>query len=502
MKRLSSIILATLLVSGLSFTALAVDSQNPGNVNGLSAEALNAAVKLTWIAATDDTGVDGYKVHYGLTSVTAQGQAYDFNVDAGNVLEYTVSNLENGTKYYFSVVAADAAGNESIRWATEVSATPDASAGSITDSDAPQVADAEAVNKEQVKVEFSEEIVLPQEDPQDAFTIENEDTFEPLVVSVAEMDEEDETGKTVIITTDVQDPTVTYKLTVSIDIKDKSGNPIISGTSDTAIFTGSGLEREVEDNEGPILTKAESVDNTHITLTFNETVVLSIDPSENFIIKAENDESKTLEVLGVQLGINSAGTTDSAAIITTSPQEGIKYVVTVAGLKDETGNESLIEENASVMFDGMAEADGEDGDDEPADDEEDEEEPADIIAPEDVANFLAEKVLEAEKYLVTLKWDFPVGDTTDSVEQIIYKSENLGENYDKKASVDPGVEEYEAGELEAGEYWFKITQKDLSGNESEGSVVKVILAETGPGLIGLVLVSLGLGRIVGKRKRF
>ena len=47
----------------------------------------------------------------------------------------------------------------------------------------------------------------------------------------------------------------------------------------------------------------------------------------------------------------------------------------------------------------------------------------------------------------------------------------------------------------------KIRSKDEAGNESTGTIAKVILSETGPGVIGLVLVSLGLGHLVSRRKK-
>lgn len=491
MKKITSIILALSLFSFAGFTAFALDAENPSDVEDLTATSLDSAVHLKWTAATDDTGVEGYTVYYGLTSVTAEGQTYDFNKDVGDVLEYTVSDLENGTKYYFSVIAFDAAGNESIAWAPEVSATPSEDAGAAEDTDAPEVSSAEALNKEEVKVVFSEKVVLPEEDPQDAFSIENDDTFEALIVKDAKMDEEDEEGATMILTTDNQEEGVSYKLTVSIDIKDLADNPIISGTSDTAIFEGSGEEKVVASDLE--IVNVEVVDNTHILVNFSKTIVLNIDPSENFVIGPEGTDNSELEVLEVVLGENSAGVENSSVIITTAPQEAILYTLTVVDLKDEDRNE-ISEEFSTEDFTGVVAAGGEDGEDNGAEEE-------DAIAPLDVANFIAEKVLEAEKYVVTLKWDIPEENKDDTVEQTIYKSENKGEKYDKETTLEPDVSEYEAGEFNPGEYWFKITQKDAAGNESRGSVVKVILSETGPGIVGLVLVSLGLGRFVARRKK-
>lgn len=496
MKKIALIALATFLSLSWTFVAYsasAADGQNPSDVENLSGTALSGAVKLTWDAATDDVGVKGYKVYYGTTSVTKKGQSYDKNEDAGKVTEYIVDDLENGTKYYFSVIAYDAADNESIAWAKEASATPQAGAGTGTDKDAPTVTSAEAINKIDVKVVFSEEVVLPDEDPQDAFSIENSDNFEPLAVTAAEMDEEDDTNKTVILSTDAQIDKAEYKLTVGIGLKDKAGNPIISGTSDTAIFKGSAEEKESEDTDKPQVKKLEAIDSTHVGVQFSETVVLKIDPSTNFKINVENDETKTLDVLGVKLGDDSQGVKNAYAILTTKAQEKVKYVVTAVDVTDEAGNK-IDAEKDSAVFEGKVaaavEPDVPDAPDTPAEDK---------VAPKDVADFLAEAMAEAQKYIVKLTWKNP--QDSDSVEQKLYISNDEGDTYESSAKIDPDKELYEMKGMEPGNYWVKLTQEDEAGNESEGAVIEVILSETGPEMIGLVLASIGLGRLFRKRRK-
>ncbi|MEK7672686.1 MAG: fibronectin type III domain-containing protein [Patescibacteria group bacterium] len=491
MKKYFSMILAAMLVSVFSLTAFAVtDTEEPSDVVSLTATAQDKSVQLKWPKATDDVGVKGYIVHYGAKSVTKKGEKYDKNVDVKNVLDYEVTGLENGKKYYFSVVAYDAAGNESVGWSPEASATPNkgSAAPSGEDKDAPQVADAESLYKTEVKVVFSEEVVLPKVDPQDAFSIENDDTFEALAVSDAAMDEEDKTNKTVILTTQDQGEKANYKLTVGIDIEDKAGNPIISGTSDTALFVGTTTEKEADDKDekGPEIVKVETVDATHIIVNFNEAVVLSIDPSENFEIVAK-EGGKKLEVLGVELGANSEDVDDASAVITTSAQEKVNYTVTIVKLKDEAGNPVNSAKNSAV-FEGKGEATGEN----PI---------ADIIPPKDVANFLAKSMVKGEKYLVTLRWKIPEANIGDVKEQLIYMSTDKGAKYDQKASVAPDVTEYKAEDLVPGEYWFKITQKDAAGNESAGVISKIVLSETGPEMLGLLGLSVLLGRVVTKRKK-
>lgn len=483
-QKLALVLAGIIILTNTSLTAFAADKKSPSDVENLKAVAGNGSIVLSWNAATDDTGVKGYQVHYGLKSVSQAGEAYENTKDVGNVTTYTVSGLQNDKKYYFSAIAYDAAGNESLRWAKEISATPTKDAAA-SDKEAPKVSKAEALNKEQVKVVFSEAIVLPAEDAEDSFSIENDENFEALQVLKAEIDSEDTAEKTVILTTKAQEKGTSYKLTVGIDIKDKAGNTIISGTSDTAMFTGSDKEKPVEDTAAPEVVKAESVDDTHVLVTFNEAIVLSIDPADNFKIYVEGDKTKELTVLGVELEENSEGIEDAAALITTSPQSDKKYSVVVSGIKDEDGNE-ILEAKGSAVFQGKVKVDGE---------------TKDIIPPKDVAKFMAKSLLEAGKYNVTLNWEIPKENLGDTVEQLIYMSMDKGEKYDKKATLDPEADKYVVKDLSPGEYWFKITQKDAAGNESKGVVTKLVLAETGPELLGLIIISLGLGRIVGKRKK-
>lgn len=491
MKKFSSILAAVLLMIFGSLSAYAAaDTQRPGNVSNLKAIALDGSVKLTWDRTTDNVAVAGYQVHYGTKPVTAQGQTYENVVDAGDVNEYVITNLKNGTAYYFSVVAYDAAKNESKKWAKEVSVTPAVTAGMPEDKDAPQVKDAQALNSSEVKMTFSEAVVLPAEDPEDAFTIEVDATLEGFAVLDAKMDEEDETEKTVILTTAKQQEGTEYKLTVSIDIEDKAGNPIISGTSDTAIFTGTAVDKEAEDKNGPKVVKVQATDPTHIIVNFDEAVVLSIDPAENFKIMEEKESEKTLQVLGVELVKNTDGVEDAAVIITTSEQEDKSYVVVASKLKDEEENVVDSEKNSAIFAGQKA-----------PETDVDNEDTEDKVAPKDVAKFLAKTLFEGEKYVVTLTWEIPKVNIGDVIEQIVYMSTDKGENYAKQATLDPEATKYEAANLDAGEYWFKLTQKDAAENESEGVIKKVILSETGPEMIGLVLVSLGLGRIFGRKKR-
>ncbi|MFA5821387.1 MAG: fibronectin type III domain-containing protein, partial [Candidatus Gracilibacteria bacterium] len=109
-------------------------------------------------------------------------------------------------------------------------------------------------------------------------------------------------------------------------------------------------------------------------------------------------------------------------------------------------------------------------------------------------------VAEAQKYNVKLGWENPAENETDTAEQTLYVSEGDDESFEKDDTVDSGENSDTVKGLEPGDYWFKLTQTDAAGNESKGVVTKVMLAETGPAMLGLVLVSLGLGRLFRKKK--
>lgn len=481
MKKITSFV-ATLALTMVvtAGTAFAADTVNPSDVENLKGTALNASASLTWDAATDDTGVAGYQVHYGLSSVSQPGQKYDNVKDVKNVTSFTVTDLLNSKPYYFSVVAYDAAGNESGKWAKELTLTPSSAAGS--DTEAPTVSKAEALNMEEVKITFSEAVVLPEEDPEEAFTIEDDETFVLLAVLDAEVDKEDDTGKTVILTTKKQTTGAKYTVTVGIDVEDKAGNTIVSGTSDSGAFVGSDKEKQ-SDTEGPQMVSVSVTDATHIVVNFNEPVVLGIDPAKNFNVSEKSDATKTISVSEVALGKNTAGVDKAAVMLKVAAlADGVDYVVTAVDLKDEAGNTVAASKSSMEFKKGTAPSTGED-----------------TTPPKDVDNFVAKAVMKAQKYMVSLSWDNK--DNSDTKTQTVYLSKDKGVSYGKKVDLDSLAEKYEAGEYEPGEYWFKLTQRDVAGNESEGKVAKLTLSETGPGLVGLAIASLGLGRRFGRKKR-
>ncbi len=74
-------------------------------------------VTLAWDPVSDSR-LAGYKIHYGTVS-----KNYTVTQDVGNVTQYTVLNLTEGTTYYF-VVSAYGRSDETSGYSNEVSSTP------------------------------------------------------------------------------------------------------------------------------------------------------------------------------------------------------------------------------------------------------------------------------------------------------------------------------------------------------------------------------------------
>lgn len=475
----------------------------PDDVENVQIAVYDEAVVLSWDVATDDVGVEGYNIYYGNEPVTAESGEYTELIDAGDVIEYMVAPLENEETYYFAVTAYDAAGNESENYSDEVSGTPDPTYGTAparftmheaADEEPPTVTDAQAPDNETVEVVFSEGVVLPATNPESAFTIIDNATSEPLDIVSAEMDAEDTIGQTVLLKTTTQEPGAEYVLTAGIQIEDTAGNPIVSGTSDTAAFIGSVVEPgeditdDLPDDDliPPMVVSAASLDNTTVQVIFSEEIILSSDPENNFFIAEADNALNTLDIVGIELDPSG-----SMVTITTEPQENIMYSIIVTDVIDENGNEIDETQNTAMFEGGMI----------PETDEEEEEDmdelPALALSPENVRNLVATIVREI---VVSLTWELP--DDQSIADLILYKSVDGGDTYDSGTSLGPDREEVELTGLTPGEeYYFKLTTMDAEGNESDGMITSIKLPETGMGLGLLFGASMGLAALRKKKRK-
>jgi len=497
---ITALFLAVNVMPKANAQGLSDDIMAPDDVENLQIELYDGAALLSWDVATDDTGVVGYKIYSGSEAVTAENGEYSNNIiDTGDVIEYLVEDLTNGDEIYFAITAYDAAGNESESYSNEVYGTPDVSYGpapvttpahNAADEEGPTVNDAQASDTATVKVIFNEPIILPTSSPEAAFTIINNASGESLTILAAELDTTDTYGATIILTTDPQDAGAEYILTAGIEIQDLGGNPIVSGTSDTAAFIGSDTapgenpdDLPTDDLEAPTVISAEAVSATEVTLEFSEPIILDSDPETNFYIAELTDATNTLEIIGVE-----RDATGSIITITTSEQSETTYSIIVTDIIDEAGNQ-IDDTLNTANFEGyIAGA--------PA--------PDDLsdgnglsLSPENVRNFVAAIVRDV---VVRLTWT--PSDDASIVEQILYQSTDGGSSYDEGKSLAVDRDEIELSGLTPGlEYYFKLTTRDSDGNESDGVITHVRLPETGVGLGLLVGASMGLAAIRRKKKK-
>lgn len=537
-----------LSVSNIALAATPKDTTPPGDVEKLTAIVGDGMVSLSWDAATDDTGVTGYNVYVGPDEVTATNTAkYAESKKLENVTTYDVKKLENGKTYYMAVTALDAAGNESESYSPyvtvkpfskvvaavngvdttttttsvakdvpkdapkEVAKTSDvvaaAPAAGGADTTAPTVKSAEAVYKGQVKVIFSEPIKLPLVKPERAFMVQDNIVYDKLVVNSASMDPSDKTNSTVLLDTDDQNPNSDYVVTASSDIEDLAGNPISSGTSDAGQFKGSAITLETylkahpaapaadaavpapattnplvpaanASTEAPKdalkIDKLEIKDDTTLKITFTKPVVLSINPTENFVISKKGDANALLSLSSI--AIDEAKT---SVVITATMEPGASYTLTMAGILDDKGVE-MTKENSTFDFVSTAAT-----------------VVKDVTPPEDVTNFVAKAV---KTLAAKLSWTGSKNSAGDLLEYIVYRSMD-GKKYGQITSLSKENTAYEIQELEPGYHYYKVTSKDANGNESKGKTVALRLSETGPEVGLLALMSVGLGRVFGRKKQ-
>ncbi|MBI2638326.1 fibronectin type III domain-containing protein [Candidatus Peregrinibacteria bacterium] len=470
---------------------ISLDTTEPADVENLTAQAGDGEVQLSWDASTDNVGVTGYKIYRGTRAVKSENDSYDLPViPLGNVKTYTVKNLQNGQTYYFSATAVDAARNESSSYAREASAKPMAGlhlAAIEDDGKPPQVKKVKAEDVVSVTVEFSEPVKLPEEQSQSAFQIEKTSDKSRLDIQKAEIDSRDETGATVLLTTEPQEEGAEYVLTAGIEIQDYYNNPVISGTADTGSFKGSAKKKQdlpppqpahspvapqpsgSTDKDPPTVTGGSAATSDRMAVNFSEKVTLPENPRGKISIYKKGTQAK-LNVLNVSLSVDG-----KTAYVTTDPQEPVEYEIRVAGFADEAGNEVAAKANSVTVM-------GKEG------------ALKDLIPPEDVTKLVA-RIKNAEKNIVELRWEASKNSAEDLADQLLYQSEGkMTSTFGASTSLGTSTTAVEVEDLKAGKWHtFKVTAKDTSANESRGAVTAIYLPQTGPGVIVAGLTGLVMG---------
>lgn len=437
MKKITLSVIFTFVLTIISpfytqaFFAEDIDSivaENSGDtVQNVSATPGNGSVILIWDAKQNPSGQDAtsYRVEYGTASVEG-GVASEYELQQTTVDSYPtlkIDDLTNGTKYYFSVIALFSDGSETNRSA-EVSATPLADLNQEM-SDTPLVVSAEARTENSFVVFFSEDIVLPEENPESAFAVSPEESPDTLLeVISAEYDinknGEKQLGDVLVTLADPTENGTSYRVTASAQIVDLDGNPIESGSTDSAVFVGVAHA------------SAEPVAAT---------------PS--------NDT-------------NALG-------------DGITLEEILSSLADETSSspEQAAEEKNTADID-----------------------PNDTTPPEDITDLTATVKARLIDFLVTLKWKASQNSAGDLADQILYRSENKGDLWEQGKSLGKDTTKTAVVEQPETEITYKITTKDVNGNESVGVIRSVripMLPETGAGFA--FVGALAMAGAMGVRRR-
>ncbi len=239
----------TLFAAILAFTttALTFAAGEPENVTGLQASAVSpTSINLTWNPAKDANGglVKQYRVFYDTVS-PASNPSVDYSKQTDtptNNTSYLVTGLKPATAHYFAVTAVDKNDLESEAYSEEASASTPADASAPADKTPPTVLRAVATNGSHAQVVFSEAVKLPLLLPETAFSVtEQASAGKFLKVTNAVIDALDASGKTVLLTTEPQTAGITYIVTAGVTVSDLAGNPMVSGNTDFAPFTGSAL---------------------------------------------------------------------------------------------------------------------------------------------------------------------------------------------------------------------------------------------------------------------
>lgn len=233
----------------------------------------NSAAMIEWDAPA--AAVSSYEVSYGLFSV-AEGLADQYDKDAtvdGSETSVLLEDLTNGVRYYVAIKAMYSDGGQSATFSEEVTATPssvyESAPSSGEDNGANPAAEAadglivesaEALTKNLVEIQFSEDVLLPELFPELAFTARERDD-ESVILGVEgvayKVENEGEEGEetmedTVWITlTDDMEDGVEYTITVGAAILSQSDeSPIESGIADFANFTGTSRTEILAEDEG------------------------------------------------------------------------------------------------------------------------------------------------------------------------------------------------------------------------------------------------------------
>ncbi len=251
---------------------------------------------------------------------------------------------------------------------------------------------------------------------------------------------------------------------------------------DTEDKTGKDQEDEVDTVSNVdvdfFLEEVEALSETELMLTFSKDV-FEADP-ESFQIEMLRNEFVTLDVIAVSIDDDDPR---EVKLLVEEMDAGEDYVLRMDDDIKTENDFSLSdeEEDREVEFSALTlDID-------------------DVIAPEDITNFLASIVDEST---ARLSWTASLDTAGDLANYLLYQSTDGGTNFGDALTLASSLTEYNVTGLTPGEtYTFKVSAIDVNGNESEGVLATVTLPETGPGLVALVGLSLAGAGVATRRRK-
>ncbi|MCT4592432.1 MAG: fibronectin type III domain-containing protein [Candidatus Gracilibacteria bacterium] len=442
-------------------------------VSQLEADMGDGEATLTWSVSPDSNGDQPAKfvVHQGTKSV-AEGLAssYDEMFETAEKT-YKLSGLENGKTYYVAVKAFGQNGEEGSM-SKEIEVVPSSGADPINNEGAPRVVKAEALTSTLVKLEFSEDVILPTDSPELSFSVtdEKDDTSFLLVWSV-EYDKEDdkEVFSRVILTTDEQDKGRNYLTTVSALITDKDENPIESGLTDSATFIGTDkTELETDALTQEVVTEENTQEggDEQVDSATDEAEVVLEGETEDSLKEAADEAALDIDALQKQAEEEARKLAEQEQAEEEAAVEAEEPVVEVE--KEEVV--PVVDTTEAVV-------------------EVDEE---DTTPPAEVQGLAITFKQRVSDFLVKLTWGLSPDAVSEKVDQIIYHSLDKGKTWGQGKNLGEKATSYETTAKPETEQTFKVTTRDVAGNESQG-VIKSVRLPALPKTGAPILIALGAG---------
>ncbi len=273
-----------------------------------------ASVTISWLP-NGEQDLAGYKIYYG-----TQSGIYSNIIDVGNVTSYEISNLADGTTYYFAVTAYDISGNESS-YSEEVSCL-------VRDLQPPTVISASCQLIDRVKVVFSEPV-----EKNSAEIVTNYSIDKGVVVQSAELQQD---NRSVYLYT-TQHPAIdTYTITIN-NVRDRASVPNTIEPNTQVSYSWSG-----GDTTAPVITQVrlyQNDPNDFVVVQFNE-------PLDQGSALADTNYSISPFISIVSTGINRDFNT---VFLTTGKHvQGVSYTLSVKNVKDGFGNS--IDKNSKINY--------------------------------------------------------------------------------------------------------------------------------------------------------